>query len=93
MHHILDNVVGVVDNCCQEDRIAHVDNLVELLQAQEEGVRILEMEEEDSNQMQEVGHKEKEDIQDLDRMRILDLGEVVRNRVGVGRNILEEAAE
>jgi hypothetical protein len=51
------------------------------------------MEEEDSNQMQEVGHKEKEDIQDLDRMRILDLGEVVRNRVGVGRNILEEAAE
>ena len=91
MHHILDNAVGVVDNCCQEDCIAHADNLAELLQAQEEVVDILEMEEDHSSQMWVVVHKE--DTLDLDHMRILDLGEVVRNRAGVGRNILEGAAK
>ena len=64
---------------------------MELRQDQEEVVDILEMEEEHSNQMREVGHKE--DILGLDRMRILDLGEVVRSRVEVGRSIPEEAAK
>ena len=80
-----------MDSCCQEGHIVRVDNLVELHRVQEEVVDNLEMEEGDNNRMREVDRKE--DIQDLGRMRIPDLGVVVHNHVAVGRNILGEAAK
>lgn len=48
--------------------------------------------EEDSNQMREVDRMEMEDIQDSERIRNLELEEVVRNHVGVDHNNLEGVA-
>ena len=90
MHHILDNVVvAVEDSCCQEDHIVHVDKLVELLLVQEAVEDNLEMVV-DNSLMLEAGRKE--GTQDLERIRMVDLAEVVRNHVEVDRNSLEVVA-
>ena len=92
VHHTLDSAVEEeVDNCCQEDHIAHVDTPEELLQGQEVEEDTLEMEE-DSNLMLEVDHRE--DIQDLVRIRSLGWEEEeVHSHAEVDHNNLVVVAE
>ena len=83
-------MVAEEDSCCQEDHIDHGNKLVEHLRVQEVVEDNLEMVV-DSSLVLEAGHKE--GTQDLGRIRMVDLAEVVRNHVEVDRNSLEVVAK